>query len=787
MAEVAKITISGFRGINTPPLELDFAKDNSVQSMMIYGPNGSGKSSIVDAWEWLCTGKIDHLAREGAGAQCYPHIEAVEKGISCVELDFVDERIGKITLEYDPARITQPTITGNINELRRRIPYPCHLRYRDLTGFVYMTKADKYATISRFMGFANVLEVQNDLQTCSGRLEHLCEQLERDKERCKVEYQDVSGEEPKDTRSFIENINITFAAHNIKNAADMSDVDAGIAELRTSLEKDERSKKLNTWKSLKNAIDRFFPLTDIRSDISAFEKSFRVFKKDEKGLSKYLLIELYEAGIKVLASLETHDRCPLCDQSYEGNLLEHIKSKHANLNELKRKREQLIHSKTLLMSSINEIHQKVKQTCAVFNTLEVPKELQEFSDRVTALEIAFDKHRQLFQKPVEDIDADFDFVSSVTTQTRILEEDKTRKLLVDNFQRISSLQKIFVSWDQLNTKLNRLKKMSEAFEQIKNDYIEDAKKSVQVAFDSISAEVVQCFKKLESDCAVIDDPRLVLLPGKDKAVELEIVFAGSPVCPAHKILSESQINSFGLSVFLSSIKNFNTDFKFIILDDVINSFDAYKRPRVIDVLADYFADYQIMLLTHDSVWLDLLQRRFPQWVRKHFYGWDYTIGPRVKPGLSSYERIAKLIGEDNPAEAGRTFGVYLEWILQSLCENLESSVKYNRRNEYTLSDLLQSFMFRMKTQLKDNHSIVRLLVNFETDTGFRNFCAHWKNPTVPYTAQEINEIVEKWKKIERAVECNKCHKFIRYCKSNGYEHVACACRELDLKAEKYYE
>ncbi len=51
MVEIRKIAISGFRGVNTPPLELDFKKGHSLQSMMIYGRNGTGKSSIVDAWE----------------------------------------------------------------------------------------------------------------------------------------------------------------------------------------------------------------------------------------------------------------------------------------------------------------------------------------------------------------------------------------------------------------------------------------------------------------------------------------------------------------------------------------------------------------------------------------------------------------------------------------------------------------------------------------------------------------------------------------------------------------
>jgi len=95
MGEIQKITISGFRGINTPPLEIDFHKENSIQSIMIYGRNGSGKSSIVDAWEWLYSGRIEHLAREGAGERIFPHKEAKD-GQTWIEVEFTNREIGKI-------------------------------------------------------------------------------------------------------------------------------------------------------------------------------------------------------------------------------------------------------------------------------------------------------------------------------------------------------------------------------------------------------------------------------------------------------------------------------------------------------------------------------------------------------------------------------------------------------------------------------------------------------------------------------------------------------------------
>lgn len=180
MGEIKKITISGFRGINTPPLELDFQKGKSIQSMMIYGRNGSGKSSIVDAWEWLYSGRIEHLAREGAGERAFPHKEAKDDQ-TWIEVEFANREIGKIRAEFDPSRITRPKIEGNVSKMKEFIPHPCHLRYRDITEFVYERKARKYEILSYQMGFGKALDIQNQLQTGAKRLEEELEKLKRER------------------------------------------------------------------------------------------------------------------------------------------------------------------------------------------------------------------------------------------------------------------------------------------------------------------------------------------------------------------------------------------------------------------------------------------------------------------------------------------------------------------------------------------------------------------------------------------------------------------------------
>jgi len=800
MGEIQRITISGFRGINTPPLELDFKKDSSIQSMMIYGRNGSGKSSIVDAWEWLYSGRIEHLAREDAKERTFPH-KAAKEGQTWLEVEFTNEEIGKIRVEFNPNRITKPKTEGDLEKLKEFIPHRCHLRYRDLTEFVYERKAKKYELLSDRIGFGNALNIQNHLQTCAKLMGGRLEELQKEINGFSEEYQKTSGEEPKDIRGFIKTLNAIFNRQGIAPINEMAEVMTSFEKLRERVENDEKSKNLSLWNDIQGIIDRFYPMEDIRSNISKFQEDFIEFKQNEEGIAKLVLLDLYEKGIGVIESFEICDRCPLCDQPYEGNLIEHIKIKQNHLDELGKRRKELEKRRKEIFSSIDGIIQKIEHTNSYLEEKELKPPIIQFKEDLKSVILPLKNCKDTLEKKIENIDKEFDFLTKVDTkefrslldsESKIkeeisrrvedLEKDESRKALVDDFQQADRLKDNFLKWDKLNKKIERFEEIKSAYETIKADYVEATKKSVQESFNAISSDVAAYFRILEKDGAVLSNPKIRLFSEKDKAVELEIIFGGEPISPAYKFLSESQLNSFGLSIFLASVKHFNPNFKFIILDDVINSFDGYKRPRVIDLLSEHFSDYQILLLTHDSIWLDRLQRSFPQWVRKHFFGWDYAIGPRIRTGKNSYEQIEEFLSKDNPTEAGRTFGVYLEWVLQELCENLEASVKYNRRNEYVLSELFQAFMARLQKKLKTDHSVVKSISDFEIDAGFRNFCAHWKEPEISYSSPEIRDIVERWRDIESKIECGKCHKFIRYEKVDRYEHISCPCRKLNLKA-----
>ncbi len=333
-------------------------------------------------------------------------------------------------------------------------------------------------------------------------------------------------------------------------------------------------------------------------------------------------------------------------------------------------------------------------------------------------------------------------------------------------------------WDEIRKTgetLGNFERTCGKTKEIVEDYIQSSISNVQHRFETISDDVRDFFEILERDTEGLKGAALKLLTDEDRAVELQIDFHGEPIYPAYKYLSESQLNSFGLSVFLASAKYFNAGFKFIILDDIINSFDGYKRPRICELLKKKFSQHQILLLTHDNVWRDRLFEAFPASIKKRFVRWELNHGPIDSDGFTPLEEIQKMVDDDKPVQAGSLMGPFLERQFQEFGEKFEVMVKYNRRNEYTLNPLLDRFKVRVKEKLGKNHVFVKAVQNLYNDTGFRNLCAHWKSPDIQLTMEEMNAVVKKWKEIEKLARCGEpeCLNWLAY--DNSISGFICPC------------
>lgn len=804
MLKINKITIENFRGLRLPFI-LDFTKGGNYTSAVLYGRNGTGKSSIVDAWEWLNSFEIQQLSREGVSFLDFPH--KLSGGINCyISVDFQHTSIKNIKSVFNPKRISDPTITGEYDEFKEYCSYPNFLRYSDLQSFVYKTKAERYKFIAKFFGLEKFSILQDTIQTSIKRLSSNLESLEKSLTRDIESINKIIKLDIIDEIKIVNYLNTIGAKYGINMAPDF--INCG--EVKTSLAKiistNPVAKELAEWKTFQIKQKQFYPLSDPSETCKQLEALFIDLKKDEEIIKQLILSDLYERSLEIIPNLKEKNRCPVCDNLFDGDLLQHISSKHASLETLNKKRNEFETKKQALEQYFSLLSQKITAIQSE-SSPRILTALKSFFDALLVVSdaipnIALSLRRQLRESDKIEISSSpaINGIKNIIKNQQLIEElvsdnilelskDERTKGLAQDFSNIDQIINYYKSYVINSAKVDYLKNIVADLNQLFVLLTNHIQTKIQTTFSAISADVVEYFNELESSNQYIKNPQIKLSSGKDKAVELEIEFVSEKVAPAFKILSESQVNSFGLAIFLASVKNFNTEFKFFILDDIVNSFDSFKRPRVSQLIAKKFNDFQVLILTHDQIFFDTVQRDFPSWQRYKFTSWDYNTGPRFKLSKNYAEEIQEYLDEDKPITAGQTLGRYLEWTLGTLNENLQTPIRYKVENVFTLSEFYDPLLNRLKDKLKKsgkNHILKHAFDQLEQGTIFRNYCAHWKNEANPFTTPEIEALFKKWSEIEQMIYCNTCKSFVKYENSTGSEYIKCNCGLIDLKADEFY-
>ena len=610
-----------------------------------------------------------------------------------------------------------------------------------------------------------------------------------------------------DEATIVNFINKIAAKHKITAITSFKQAETVKKALEKIVQKNPVTKELTEWKAFQLRQNQFYPISAVKVNCISLEELFNDLKQNEESIKQLILSSLYEQSIEVISKLEDKSKCPVCDESFDGDLLNHITAKHHSLAALNKKKTEFDAKKSLLEKQLEGISRKIAAIEAESSSV-VLFAFQRFFNDLTTINSTLSTLITTIKKQLKDFTnliissdsavAKIDIIISNETESKklvadkiaALSKDETTKTLAQDFTNLSNIIANFKIHSINKEKVTYLKGITDNLLIFFNSLTAFIQSEIQSIFTIISADVVDYFNVLENSNPDIKNPALKLITGKDKAVELEIEFASEKVTPAFKFLSESQVNSFGLAFFLAAVKRFNKDFKFFILDDVVNSFDSFKRPRVAKLIASKFSDFQVLMITHDQIFFDTVQRNFPEWQRYKFTSWDYSTGPKFKPSKNYLEEIQKYIDEDNPITAGQTLGKYLEWIFGILCQNMETPVPYRVENIYTLSDYYNPLAKRFRDKIKlpnKQHLLFELLDEFETGTIFRNYCVHWKNEATQFTSEEIDAIFKKWIEIEEVIFCTSCKSFIHYENISSINYVRCDCGTVHLLDEKHYK
>ncbi len=177
----------------------------------------------------------------------------------------------------------------------------------------------------------------------------------------------------------------------------------------------------------------------------------------------------------------------------------------------------------------------------------------------------------------------------------------------------------------------------------------------------------------------------------NQQVLLTVKFFDRDLPVHHRFLNEAKLSSIAIAICFSSfLLQPENDLKILALDDVLIGLDMSNRLPVIDILEEYFSDYQIFFMTYDRAWYEIVRQRTEdsEWKYAEFYFSktdEYEMPVYVED--RAYLEKAKEYFDANDYKA---CAIYLrtafEVAIKRFCENMNLPVKYRENPKRLTSE-----------------------------------------------------------------------------------------------------
>ena len=173
----------------------------------------------------------------------------------------------------------------------------------------------------------------------------------------------------------------------------------------------------------------------------------------------------------------------------------------------------------------------------------------------------------------------------------------------------------------------------------------------------------------------------------NQEILLTVKFFDRDIPEHHCFLNEAKLSAVAIAIYFSSILLQPTStLKILALDDVLIGLDMSNRLPVLDILDEYFSDYQIFLTTYDKAWYEIVKQRTShggKWKAVEFYFRqtdEYEI-----PVYVENEAYLDKAREYLDANDYKACAIYLrtafEVMIEDFCEAKRLPVRYRRSRD----------------------------------------------------------------------------------------------------------
>ena len=813
---VSKIFVRGVKGVLDRSGDFDLSDG---RSFAIYAPNSSGKSGYADALEYLFSrdGTVEHLGQGGfdsehGGRHALPHVLAGEKGITpSVSITLRPSDGNRETIEF-----TREVKTGQADPLSTQISEviasaPAHriLRQHDLRRFVVdMGPRDKYSELSRWLGLERLERVLAHLTTTGNELDKAGVDHEFS-ERMKDVTNHTNGQvHDYEVASILEWCNAAASKHlqrdfSIRSVTDLDPVVDALRGYRDQKTRDagNSSDRLTAKQSLEQ-FSRRFSSTD--SPVSAFATALQdlqdanaSLRTAEIGALERDFQRIWEVSKELLGSAQVA-KCPVCStywsRTEHGSQRSALSELEQNLNRLKGLREAQEHQKskqanlTAVSHQLQQALETLEDSASALLLEGLAKESARLREYLSTLTVENDTPVTLEPSGLSaEIQTSILDPLNTALPTIAIEGAPAEAQAVDEaIGQILGLQGALERLQTLQREHEELEAIRSGFETISNAIQDASSNLVDGVILSLRHEVESVYRKIHPNSVV---PNVhVSADTKNKALHLRIDFHSTHrTVPPSGYLSESKINTLGLAIFVSCVRMFNREFPFrefpfMVLDDIVSSYDAEHRARLVDVIAEELNDFQVFLTTHDERFYAMLKSRLAGtgWRFERITGWDLVDGPKRESDRLDHEMVSSLISQGDCNVAGNAVRRYMEEWLDQKCTEYAAMTLHRRgprEFERTLFDFWDPFVTRIRRvkgrffadRIEPQECYRRLVSNH-----LINYYSHSQaNPYTWGTMSDVKYVWEEFTNFQKLFACHSCWKDLKF--DNRDDRMYCTC------------
>lgn len=716
--KIKSISIAGIRGI----------KDSislllNEKSVLLYGDNGTGKSSISDAIEWFYTDKVTHLSGseidlKDALRNSYQKDSDTASIAISYNRNVIDatknlfSKRGKLTSELsnssdDFQKYYSDSQSENLL-----------LRYQFLRDFIDQTKGDKLKYLSDIIGYAEVTKTKDVLRKSFNSI------------KSEIKTQNFEAQINNEKQTLIAKIGAAVSQENnlfekineiiepLKTGITISSIE-DIDKVLNHIKKPANTKQITELQFLENTNKA---LSTLKSEISfidgEYQKYFSEFNKiaeDVQSIMQTFLAELLKSGETVISKkYHKEDNCPLCLQ--EKNLEELKMDIQRRLKEVEESSKKKFAFDAAKKSVSNIITERLKRLELVSHyTLLNEQENESIKNAISNLSTKLTEYQKTANEkvtsgnklPTNDTllltEDDFKIQEQINSRFRVIQTAIKNDRSTELYANISAAKDAFLKIKRIEKDKSKLEHQKDSLELIYNEFVKRQKEGLESFINTFSSYINDFYQYMNPD-EQFHEIRIVTIGEEDElnGITIEYKYNSTWVSPPQKYFSESHLNCFGISFFLASVIAFNKENKFIVLDDVISSFDSTHRKRFADLLFEKFSDYQFILLTHELEWFSYVQQLAKKkgWTIGEIK-WTEAKGTHIEEKPSDLkEFIERELANSSVETLGNPIRKYLESKLKDICLNLDVKVSF-RLNEVNEKRMPDELLNELKSRIKD--------------------------------------------------------------------------------------